>query len=267
MMKKIALYIGIAIVAIGCAKDNIGETTLSAEAIEFSATVESDETRVLTSDDCVWEINDEIGIFTSIDSDTNNMLFKIVADDAENYPNVMTNGKMDGAILYATESRTYYAYYPYNTAYNSTSTININCATSQSYFLLWASKTSANPQVELTFKHMLPKVTFNLTPGGKDVISLDGAVVTLKGANATATFDIEGDGTFSSTQGDITLTLNNGTVTAYMLPTAVANSTVTLWVAAKDSKTNTFYYPITERWVSGSSYVYNITVGEVPETN
>ncbi len=258
-MKKIALYIGIAIAAIGCAKDNIGEATPSSGAIEFSATVESDETRLSESDDCAWSEGDAIGIFTNNSSDAYNMKF-IVSD--------VGNGTMTSEVsLYASEQRTYYAYYPHSSDHDATSEISIDCTKSQVNPLLWATSvdaTTASTAVELGFKHLFSKVTFSLTVGGVDATLLgDNPAATLTGANAKANFVITGDGSFSSVStGDISLTISSGKITAYLLPGDYTTGGVTLWITADDTLNNTFYYPINEEWESGKSYAYTVTVGE-----
>ncbi|MFR9660326.1 MAG: fimbrillin family protein [Rikenellaceae bacterium] len=266
-MKKIALYIGIAVAAIGCAKDNIVDpTSSSGGAISFSAAVESDVTRVSVDDDCAWEVNDAIGIFTNIDSDTKNMLFNIVSDDAENpdNANLVTLGKMEGSDLYAYTERTYYVYYPRTTDSSKIDTAASTLAISQSQSdpLLWATQgPTQSTEVKFTFTHMLPKVTFNLSAGGNDVTSLDEVTsATLKGANAKATFNIESGKFFDPVTGDITLAIEDSKIIAYLPPMEkVKEGNVTLWITAQG---NTFYYPITtESWESGTSYEYEIVVG------
>lgn len=256
-MKKVLLYIGIAIVAIGCTKNEIENTPTTAE-ISFSAGVTS---RLSSTSDLVWDTDgkDEVGIFTNQTDDNQNLLFSVDKDgnmtsDSKLYP-------LDGEA-----GRTYYAYHPYDAAYDKTSTISISCTELQSNYLLWATNTSNATDVELTFKHMLPKVSFTLVAGGAEVSSLEEVTsARLKGAYTTADFDIT-TGEFSNqTTSDIILTFtkdNNYKITAYLIPmeSEKVSEKVELRVVAGG---DTYIYPFsTEYWNSGSEYNYTITVGE-----
>ncbi len=254
-MKKALLYIGIALATIGCAKDDTTDTIPTDGAVNFSAGV---TTRVSSGDDCKWATSDDyIGIFTDQTGDSQNMKYEI--SDAESGE----MEKLSGDALYTLTSgkRTYYAYHPYNVAQDAKTTIDFDCTTDQSNYLLWATTTSNDTEVKLQFTHQLPKVTFNLTAGGVDVTSLADAKVWLAGATSKATFDIKtGEFTDLSTD-NIDLELDSDySVTAYLLP----SSGVKLWITGMDEKNNTFVRTITDEWESGNSYAYDITVGEEP---
>ncbi|MFR9603101.1 MAG: fimbrillin family protein [Rikenellaceae bacterium] len=252
-MKKILLYIGIALAAIGCTKEETTTTTPSGDEITFSAGV---ATRVSSSDDCAWDSTDEIGIFTDQDGEAN-LKFSIYNTST----GAMTNES--GKILIPLEdynTRTYYAYHPYIA--DQGETISIDLADGCSTPLLWATETTNDADVELKFTHMLPKVTFELTADGTEVTSLDDATVTLKGAYAKAEFGITSTTEQFSDQStaDITLTIEDSKVTAYLIPMAEVSGNVQLWVTADG---DIYIYPITTTaWQSGYEYKYEITVGE-----
>ncbi len=252
-MKRVLLYIGIALAVIGCAKDEMTNNATRGGEINFSAGV---ATRVASDDDCEWAEGDEIGIFTD-QSGEDNRLFTI--SDTE-------SGAMSGDVFYTLSSgaRTYYAYHPYSSEQGSATTISIDC-TSQDELkpLLWATATSNNTEVSLQFSHMYAKVTFSLAAGGVDVTSLDDAKAWLVGANTKATFDIaSGEFAFSDeSASDISLAIDdNNTITAYLPPCDAVSGNVKLWINAQD---NTFVKSLTtEKWESGNEYAYDIVVGE-----
>ncbi len=254
-MKRVLLYIGIAIAAIGCTKED--SATSPGGAVQFNAGV---TTRVADTNDCAWKEGDEIGIFTD-QSGEENMKFTI---------SNATTGAMtaDASVeqLYTLPSgvRSYIAYHPFKDLASGTTTIAVDATVDYSTPLLWGAVTTNDAEVTIPFAHKLAKVTFNLTAGGEEVTSLSGTevTVTLKGANASATFDIN-DGTLSSEEvKDIPLTLDaNGSVTLYLPPTAAVQDNVKLWIYAEG---NTFLKTITtEKWEIGGSYEYNLTVGEI----
>ncbi|MFI3248753.1 MAG: fimbrillin family protein [Rikenellaceae bacterium] len=257
-MKRALLYIGIAIAAIGCTKDDTTTITPNAE-ITFSAGV---TTRVDSTNDCAWASggSDEVGLFTN-QEDEENLKFSVAED------NTMTNVSGHTTLLILSEgTRDYYAYHPYvvdddiNEKKLTFDLVTDGCSDP----LLWATVTESNAyDVKFQFTHKLPKVTFNLTAGGVDVESLeelDDVTATLKGAYSTATFGIE-TGTFdtsSASTDDITLTVTNGTAVAYLIPQYLASGS--LWITADG---NTYIYPLTNvEWESGHEYKYDITVGE-----
>lgn len=159
---------------------------------------------------------DKVGIFTD-QTDEKNLLFTI----SDTLSGAMTNeSKLELYPLY-NDTRTYYAYYPYG---DYSEYIPIDLSSGYSTPLLWATNTTNETTVKLQFTHMLPKVTFNLTAGGADVSSYD-ATATLKGAYSSAFFYLYDEdssslsGKFSSqASGDITLSIENGKITAYLIP-------------------------------------------------
>ncbi len=269
-MKKALLYVGIALVAIGCTKSEITESTPASGEISFSAGV---ATRVGSGDDdCTWASGDGIGIFTD-QSGESNMKFTI----SNTSTGAMTAGE-NVPVLFplSSDNRTYYAYHPY-TADDVSGRFTINEKTitvdtdDDSTPLLWATTTTNDAKVVLQFTHMLPKVTFNLIAGGLDVSSdydLTDATAWITGANTVGEFDLE-KGEFDSEKytNDETITLtiykDNDVYTIgplYLLPSSGAK----LWINADN---NTFIKTISDSWVSGSSYTYDITVGETKPEN
>ncbi len=266
-MKKILLYIGIAIVAIGCTKELAIDNSPTDEAISFTAGV---TTRVSSSNDCMWSdgivdaegddsYTDQIGIFTNQTGDSQNIKFEI--SDASTGTMAACDESVSLYPLANEEGpRTYYAYHPFNE--DQDTEISYDLTKGYDNYLLWATETTNDTEVALQFTHMLPKVTFNL------IISNTGAEATawLSGASSAATFDIT-SGEFASTAtDDIPLTLvtlgdyNYNYVTAYLIPMAAVAGNVTLYI-----KVDEVVYAqsiSTTAWEIGNSYVYNITVGE-----
>ncbi len=258
-MKKLLLYIGIALAAIGCTKSEITEIVPGDGSIRFSAGV---ATRVSADDDCAWaESGDKVGLFTDQTDDTQNMEFSVattgaMTSDSKLYP------------LSGENKRTFYAYHPYmaNEAEgfdeeNRTISIDNTAEGSEPTTpLLWSSVTSNDEAVEFEFRHKLAKVTFNLAAGGLDISDLTDVEVTLKGANAEASFDLEtGAVAEGAVVGDIPLTVVNGKIVAYLIPTATVKDNVTLEIIKGD---NTFTTPITTAsWVGGNVYEYSVVVG------
>lgn len=249
-MKKILYIIGIALAAIGCAKDETANFANLDGVINFTAGL---TTRVAESDDCAWAENDEVGVFTDQSGEAN---LKFTISDTE-------TGAMKGEDLYVLGSgeRTYYAYHPYDSEL-STTTIDIDCTEDQSSPLLWATATSNAANVAFQFSHKLVKVELTLTAGGLEVISLKGAKATLASVNTKAMFDIE-SGEFSDESAsdlvfdDIDDDYN---ITLYLPPMDAVSDNVKLWITAED---NTYLKTFdTETWESGNSYAYDITVGE-----
>ncbi len=256
-MKKILLYlIGITFAMVGCTNDETINTTPTDGEINLSAGV---ATRVASNDDCAWGENDEVGIYTN-QTDEYNFLFKI----SDTGTGALENYSTTPLYTLPSGSRTYYAYHPYDSALGEeTTTIEIDCTEEQTDFILWATAVSNNTDVALQFAHKYTKVQFSLTAGGVDVTSLEGAKAWLTGANSTGTFDVR-TGEFTITATDkIELTIDsNDTITAYLPPVESVSGNVKLWINAQD---NTYLKTLTdEKWESGSSYDYDITVGAVP---
>lgn len=255
IMKKILLCIGIALTAIGCAKDETISNTTSDGVVSLFA---GDITRVASDNDCAWGSDDEVGIYTD-QTGEDNLLFTI----SDTATGALAN--KSETLLYTLPSgeRSYYAYHPYDSTLGKATTIEIDRTSDQSEPLLWATATTNNTSVALQFAHKYAKVQFSLTAGGVDVTSLDSATAWLTGANAKATFDIESGGFAfdDESTADIALSIkSDNTITAYLPPMEAVAGNVKLWINAQG---NTFVKSITtEAWESSSSYEYDITVGE-----
>ncbi len=266
-MKRVVKYIGIAIITIGCTTSEIIEYTPTDGEISFLAGV---TTRVDAEDDTKWKSDgtDQVGIFTNQSSESN-LEFLVTSTGT------MTNESGQELKILGDGERVYYAYHPYSSE-QSGPTMATTCVTDQSTPLLWAEATSNETKVELLFKHMLPKVTFNLTAGGADVSDLTGAKATLKGAYGNAHFyiadygDYQGGEFYSHTAYDITLDIaSDDTITAYLIPMEDENykvsDNVKLWITAGN---DTYIYPIdTDYWLRGNKYEYKITVGAKNSTD
>lgn len=266
-MKRVLLYIGIVLAAIGCTKIEITEEISTGGEISFSAGV---TTRVSSSDDCTWKVDDEdpdeVGIFTNLmQEDGTEANLKFTINDTNGS---MTNDSEQELYTLASGERTYYAYHPYIAPDNlrgdltlSETTISIDHTQTEPITpLLWASTISNEKRVEFYFAHKFVKVTFNITANGVDVTSFED-IATLKGANAKTSFSIESGKFSSQTTGDITLEIEDGKVVVYLIPMSEVSDNVELWLTAEG---NAFIYPITtSTWESGSEYAYNITLGKV----
>ncbi|MFR9619903.1 MAG: fimbrillin family protein [Rikenellaceae bacterium] len=250
-MKKMLLYIAIALAAIGCAKSDVALHPPASDEIHLSAGF---TTRVSSDDDCAWDGDgkDQVGLFTTQTGESN-LLFSVNKDGD------MTN--MSGSVLIPLDegARSYYAYHPYSSS-QSTTTMAIDLTAGYITPLLWAATSSNDTAVELKFTHMLPKVTFNITAGGAEVETFD-AVATLSGAYATGNFDITSGAFSDEATADISLSIVDGKVTAYLMPMTAVSSSVKLWITAEG---DTYLYSLTsyDTWEIGNKYEYDVVVGE-----
>lgn len=253
-MKKVLIYIGIALAAIGCTKNEVTESTPATAEISFSAGV---ATRVSSTNDCAWATDgtDQVGIFTN--NDESNLLFSVDANG-----NMSSDSKLYP--LASGSTRNYYAYYPYSEDQDSNPTMKIDLSSGSSTPLLWASVEGSNDEnVTFSFSHQFAKVTFTLyvANGGNEIIT------TLKGAYATADFGIK-TGDFSSETGDIELRFTKDQDTpfeypfsTYLIPMEGVAGNVQLLIPVNgDTYVHTFS---TSDWESGHVYNYVIAVGDV----
>ncbi len=252
-MKKLLTYIGILLAIASCTKDETTTFVASDGTVQLSAGV---TTRVSDSDDCAWKLNDEVGVFTDQSNETN-LLFTI--------SNISTGAMSNGSGVELTtldgDTRSYYAYHPRKENQSSTK-IAIDCTTSQSTPLLYATATNNSKSVKLQFDHQLAKVAFSISISEVYSSSLTGCTAKLTGAYATADFDLE-KGEFSDEAvADISLTLDaaTGSIVAYIPPMKGVSGNVKLWITTADDKI--FVKTITTTdWDGGSSYSYKISVG------
>ncbi len=126
-MKRILLYITVALATIGCAKDDTSGTSPMDDVINFTAGVVT--TRVASDDDCVWAVNDKVGIFSDQSGESN---FEYTISDAAT--GAMTTNDVFYPLI--SGARTYCAYYPYSDAQDATPIIEIDCTADQSKPLL-----------------------------------------------------------------------------------------------------------------------------------
>ncbi len=246
-------------------------------AINFSAEI--------SDYDSSWDLynSNQIGIYTDQGSSEKNLKFSVATNGAMTNLSTTTLMPLDN-----NADRSYYAYHPYMTGgalppdtggffisgTNETPSITVNRVSSNgtSYYsvpLLYATETTNATKVELTFNHVLAKVSFDLTAGGVDATDLSGAEAWIIGAYTDGTFDLK-QGKFTSkddsTNGHdtINLTINDDDTIGplYLIP-AASDLGAKLYIKVGD---NTFVKTITDEWKSGYEYEYNITVGEVPTT-
>ncbi len=259
-MKKI-IYIVLALAAfVSCDKNEIG-THLDEEVMRFTANAPTGEaaTRV-TETGLAWELNDLINI--SSDGGANFSQYKI--SDAGTGAMTLVEGQ---AALTApkVDATPFTAYYPVTQASN----IDLS---GQEYLidpLLWATKSvnSVDRDIVLNFTHKYVRINFTFTAGGVDVRDLTNASIILSNAKTRATFDKE-SGTLAvetSGHGAVTPTLavspdkKTATASVYVLADGGANTkTLTIISGSKE-----FKITITEEWLAGNKYDYNITVGEM----
>ena len=270
-MKKI-LYIALAAAGLlaGCNKEIDDNNDTRGGAVEFTAGV---QTRA-TGD--AWELGDNVGVF-AFDGAT-----AVTNGDNEQYTITdITNGAMsaaDGSKMYYPVGGTlsFYAYYPHSATAVSGTSYAVNAADqstapkTKALDLMWAkpeNKSSGN--VALQFTHRMAKLHFEITAGGLNVTNLTGMTAVLKGANATASFDLKA-GTFSGeTPGDIVLNVvvdadpTKATIDAFVVPTTDLSN---VRLVLKDNNTGKEFgwRPTAEAtWTSGQSYTYTLTAGKL----
>ncbi|MFR9529538.1 MAG: fimbrillin family protein [Rikenellaceae bacterium] len=202
-MKRLLIYIGIAIAAIGCTKDSEVDLASSNNALTISS-----EIATRSSDKTSWEGNESIGVYmTTAGSALGNV--------GANYE--YTNS-IDAANIFTSDTPIYYpdnnnlaitAYYPYD-ADLVTSSNKYSIELSDQIDLLVAEKYTlsvSSSAVDMTFEHKLSKITLSITTLGSG-LTLDD----LKDVEVKLSGNLLADATYSLSEGRITNTgslLNN----------------------------------------------------------
>lgn len=262
-MKKILLYVGIALAAIGCAKDpdvaQSGDSVLTI-ASNINTRVENEQ----------WEVSDKIGVY---------MTSSTFGDLGANvlYTTVDGNGAFTASAtpLYYPSSGEVdiFAYYPWVdgvslTAYPIDSEAQVD--------LLWATKSevaSSSAAVVMSFNHLLSKVSLTIKEGdGLEKSDLAGLVVTLTDITTTADFNLE-DPTASSltnSDGELTLTTAEDGTSSSVIVIPQPLGGATLYFATKDYGTFSATLSTSEFEV-GKEYKYTATLNrsgvELTEAN
>ncbi|MFI3303080.1 MAG: fimbrillin family protein [Rikenellaceae bacterium] len=251
-MKKILLYVGIALAAIGCAKDpdvaQSGDSVLTI-ASNINTRVENEQ----------WEVSDKIGVY---------MTSSTFGDLGANvlYTTVDGNGAFTASAtpLYYPSSGEVdiFAYYPWVdgvslTAYPIDSEAQVD--------LLWATKSevaSSSAAVVMSFNHLLSKVSLTIKEGdGLEKSDLAGLVVTLTDITTTADFNLE-DPTASSltnSDGELTLTTAEDGTSSSVIVIPQPLGGATLYFATKDYGTFSATLSTSEFEV-GKEYKYTATL-------
>lgn len=262
-MKKIALA-ALALVAVtACTEDDLSGLLTSSDIVQFGAKSIA-PTRVSAD---TWEADDKIGI-TAIDDADNSMM-------ADNVPYITTGGSPitftavvdDDKITYPrTSTASFYAYYPYAEG-NVDGVYYVNVADqtdpSKIDFLLSDVKSGSEAnatQIDFSFAHKLTYVKIGISVK-ETVTSLDELVITMKGLNSTAQYNIDAASfTNFDNVADVVMELDinatDSTATAIVIP---SDTDITLEFKIDD--TTTFTTTITEELLSGYCHEFTAVVG------
>lgn len=263
-MKKVYITLLIAIVAASCSKNIEEEPVVQTEATFTDATI----TRVLNEQ---WRPYDQIGIFA----------FNEMSDQLE-YSNILyrTASLGEKATFVAADSSIYYpnddtklgfvAYSPYHATLDDANyliDISENQASPELIDLLCA-KTDANysnvnADVQLTFRHILAKVSFKLQAGeGFEGKSLDDAIIIISGVAPTGVYNILDDKLSVGDQDDTHITIR--TVSSGELYEAILIPDSGVALEAQIVVDGTSYpWSISDLTLeSGEEYSYTLTLDE-----
>lgn len=257
-MKKILLYISIALAVASCDKsEEVYDDFGGADYVRFKA---STPTRV-TEDGTAWEANDPIGITTYDDATktyTHNLSYKIsnvstgeMDVDGDDTNRIITDGELQ-----------YIAYSPRTTTAYDDGVITCDLTASQEPLLV-AKTTSSDESVSLTFSHKYVLLSFTFTGYG-DAADLSKATAQLTGAYAKGQYSLTSGNWGGLDVAPIDITIKDGKAMIYALPQFPKDKGVKVMVTLDGDEYATAI--TTEQWVAGKTYSYNINVGEVDNT-
>ncbi len=259
-MKNILLYLVVLITLVGCNKE-FDDVASTGGEVRISSSI---ATRV---SDSQWEEMDEIGVYMTSSSDDSsqgdNIMYKTT--DGTGY---FTS---DAPLSYPESgSVNLFAYYPYVVDVDlSAYSIDSNHQIDLLYAKTESSVSSSSSDVELTFNHLLSKISLSIVPGSSLGYSdLENLSVKLLNINTTANFDINNKKVCDDslgTNGDISLitkttTTEAGTslsANAIVIPQTLSDATLYFTTESY----GTFYVTLTTTaFEVGTEYSYTITI-------
>lgn len=249
-MKRVLLYIGIALAAIGCTKDPDVGTQSGENVLTITSNIAS------RADKSSWGEDDAIGVFVasdggSFDDSDSNVKFTTSGDGiftSEN-PLYLPSGKSKILAYYPWVDGIDYQGYPIE-------------SDDQVDLLSAINDDVTSPTVEMIFNHMLSKVSFTIKAGGGLVeTDLTDLVVTLSGIYTKASFNLESSEVYSFTDSAADLTLTTpaaGTSSsAIVIPQTLSGATLTF----KTEDYGTFSANVTTaEFEVGMEYKYTATI-------
>ncbi len=246
-MKKILLYIGVAIAAIGCTKDVDVDSVGTPLTITSNIATRAEKTG--------WENGDAIGVNVTTTTPVTNEKFTTTGNG------VFTSETK--IYLPTSDAVTLFAYYPYvdDAAKITAYPIDLIADPIDLLSVKKTGVTASTADVDLTFEHKLSKISLEIEAGNElTPADLEDLKVIISGTKTTATFDLEGNTVADqNTPADITLTTaaDGLTSSAIIIPQSLED--VTLDFATKSC--GTFSASLTNTtFAVGTEYTYKVTI-------
>lgn len=249
MMRKLLLCLGIAFAAIGCTKE-VDVSQFGENALTITSNISTKVT------DGKWDKKDAIGVY---------MTSETLGDNGENKEYTTANGDgvftSDDPLYIPSNNVSIFAYYPYvenvdlsayqiysENQYDVLSVTNDNVAASSS-------------TVDLTFNHLLSKVSLTIEPGdGLTADDLKDLVVKISGISTVGTFDINSKVatiTNSATELELTTDATGVSSSAIVIPQSLSGVAFTFTTMGFGTFSAT---PSTEEFTTGKEYTYKVTI-------
>ncbi len=180
-MKRVLLYICIALATIGCTQD-ADVTSSSNNAVTITSNI---TTRVIDSQ---WESSDDIGVYMSssdFGDEGSNVLYTTTSGNGVFSSNTPLYYPQSGVV-------SIFAYYPYVSDVDITAySVDSNNQQVDLLSAVQSNITSSSSVVELTFEHLLSKISLTIKAGeGLTEADLSNLEVKISNISTTATFDI-----------------------------------------------------------------------------
>lgn len=238
-------------------------------AILYASYDGEEATRV---DGTLWESGDFIGVKTSDSEDDDNMCFSVEPNG------LMSNTDESANAIFATDSKDYYAYYPYYSELSSDNTIAVDLTDQRNKSLstldlMWAKQEGVGlyqPTIYLLFSRQL--VHLNISICIKDGSFDEDQGITLRGVSVGGSFNITtGELTSSDIRENLkitpsstnTVTLADGTTImtlsaeALVMPMSGESISIVFYNDAGEA----VMWSTTPTWSKGSSYNYTVSNG------
>lgn len=215
--------------------------------------------------DASWDNNDEIGVYMNKAGET-----EAISENVK-YTTRHGNGSFstDQTMKFPKEGNVdILAYYPYAKIANGIYEINLaDQADQKKIDLLWASSKNldnSSNKVQLTFKHMLTELDFEIVGKDNKNIPASDIKIFLKEMPATAEFNLA-DGTISKegAKQDIAMKMSDGKAHAFIIPQPDAKS-FRIRLEYKDGKKHTQLIKLSSKAFSaGNKYTQTLTLKNI----
>ncbi len=250
-MKRVLLYIGIALAAIGCTKDADVDTLSGDNALTITSSI---ATRVAGEQ---WQTNDKIGVYMT-STDFGDLGANVL------YSTASGNGNFSSTTpLYYPSSGEVeiFAYYPWVDGVDLTTYPIDSEAQVDLLSVTKSGVASSSAALDLTFTHLLSKVSLTISAGeGLTTADLAALEVKLSGISTTADFDITmSKATTTNSDGELELTTaaEGTSSSAIVIPQELSDATLYFTTAAY----GTFLAEIqTAAFAVGNEYKYTATL-------